>query len=83
MEHIIAVNGFQTKKIGNKYEYTVNVPGQGKFSMLSDGTIKQELDVANQLYNEDNYFVTLKHACVKVLRHNGLFFDDIELTARG
>ncbi len=83
MKHIIVVNGFQIQKSGKKYEYCVNIFGQGKFSMLFDDSIKLELDEVKQLYNEDKYFIVLKKACIKVLRHNDFFFDDIDIIGVG
>ena len=83
MKHIIVINGFKVQKSGKKYEYCVNIFGEGKFSMLSNDAIKQELDEVKQLYNEDEYFIVLKKACIKVLRHNDFFFDDIEIIGIG
>jgi hypothetical protein len=83
MEHIIVVNGFKIRKLGKNYEYSVNVFGQGQFSMLSDDSIKQELDEANQIYHEDEYFAVLKNACVKVLRYNDFYFDDVDIIGVG
>jgi hypothetical protein len=83
MKHIIVVNGFKVHKLGKKYEYCVNVFGQGKFSMLSNDSIKLELDEVKQLYNEDEYFIVLKNACIKVLIHNDFFFDDIDIIGVG
>jgi len=83
MEHIIVVNGFKIRKLGKKYEYSVNVFGQGQFSMLSDDSIKQELDESNQIYHEDIYFAVLKNACIKVLKYNDLCFDNIDIIGVG
>ena len=43
MERIIVVNGFKIRKSSKKDGYSVNVFGQGNFSMLSNnGSIKQD-----------------------------------------
>lgn len=79
MKQIIVVNGFKIQKSGKKYKYCLNILGQGKFSILSDDSIKLELDKIKQFNNEDEYFGVLKKACVMLLKHNDFFFDDIDI----
>lgn len=83
MKHIIVVNGLKIQKLGKKYKYYVNIFGQGKFSILSHDSVKQELDEVKESHNGDEYLIVLKKACIKVLKHNDFFCNNLGIIGVG